>query len=276
MPLLDAVRLAEVFSVFVVARLLRSPCALVWQDSSGLCLLWFLQVTRAAAGNLSCFPEGGAVDPVCGFSHALPHSVACCLSGPLSAGARFPPRTVGARSPGRVGGGVGLALGALGEPTDLVGRTPVCDALRPVGGLPAECNQQDGCPLSASLPVSSVPPAMEVSPQSFGCCWRRMGLSRPVVFPCRRAVWSWEFLFRPLLLLPTFFIFSSRMSCCYLPPRKAGLLQILSHAWVSAQVSTHQCLPPTVARGGLGGLVGSPGSATHAEVCPPLTGRTGR
>ena len=49
--------------------------ALVFASSCGrvlkqLCLLWFLKLSRLSTGNLSCFPEGGAIAQVCGFYFA--------------------------------------------------------------------------------------------------------------------------------------------------------------------------------------------------------------
>lgn len=89
------------------------------------------------------------LDRVCGFS--LADTVACFLSvrGLLSS---LPLEcTQGSQWSW---GGVGLALGALREPTDLVVRSPAAVLSEAPGGTCYECNQQGRCPLPASFLIS--------------------------------------------------------------------------------------------------------------------------
>lgn len=75
-----------------------------------------------------------------------------------------------------VGEGVGLALRVLGYMWIQKGDSWVCYSQRLMGGLPAEHNPIK-CPmkfLSAFSPISFLPVVMEVSPQFFGCSWRKM------------------------------------------------------------------------------------------------------
>lgn len=227
-----------------------------------------------------------------------PHSVACCLSGPLSAGARFPHCTVDTRSLGRVGGGVGLALGALGEPTDLVGRTPGCGLQTLVGGLPAECNQQDGCPLSGSLPMSSLPPApshgglisvlrvlLEVNgfvPSSgvAGCSVTALLFPRGSRGHCRIRLWCFfagrqcgAGSFSVATHLSYFFL----LKCHAIIYPQKGWTSTDSLSCVGVCPGQHSSVfSPNHGKRGSGWFVGSPGYATRAEVRPPLTGCTGR
>lgn len=118
-----------------------------------------------------------------------------------------------------------------------------------------------------------------------GFCWREMGLSdtpgitntpccpfpwrrwchhwvdQPgAVFPCREGGELGKFLWLPLSVATKLFLKFPRMACCYLLS-KAGLLQGLSHARVSA------LSPPTPASW----FTGSPGSTVQTEVCLPVT-----
>lgn len=236
-----AVWWAGVLPAFGVARLLRSPCSLVRQDPSGLSLLRFLQVTRAAAGNRPCFPEGGAIDPVCGFSFAL--TAWPCPSDPCLHELAFLTAlwTQGASAEL---GEVWAPSGHWGSPRIWLGGPlgVMLSGWRVDFVLSAISTTGVPYPPLSQCPPFPQPRRSHLSPLGAGggkwiCPVRRrrwvLGHCSP--FPLRgwrplrdpgsvcgvclqEGSVDWEFLFRPPLLLPTFLIFSSRMSCCYLPP----------------------------------------------------------